>query len=129
MLILQDLVQLGRTGHLEGRDGSSKALFAMHILHKVGAVHFAHFGTQVTAADILVLLPGIDLRLHPHHTFSLHFAETAIAVINKPVPAQQFNRIRVMIFNDNFISKHEFIIHRVTVIRLVKCFHAYFNAL
>ena len=86
------LIILHRHHHLKGRDTYCEEFFAVQVFHFVEAVHAAHFCTQVATAYILVVFTGLKRRLHPHHSFTLHFTLGAIAVKNMPVTAVKFYR-------------------------------------
>lgn len=109
--------------HIKGWDDDIKGLFVIYIFHLVSSVHFANFGTEVTAADVLIGLAGIDLWLYAHNSFALNLTQAAIAVVNIPVPAYKFNRKYIVVFNGNFIRKHKLAVYRVAVFRLIVCFH------
>ena len=123
------LVVLHRDDHFKSRDTDIEHQFAVKIFHLVSTIHPAHFCAKIAAAHILVILPGLQRRLNANHTFAFHFTVAAVAVEDMPVPAVQFNGKSIVILQRNAVSKHEFRLQRVAVIRLVKGFHTYFHAL
>jgi hypothetical protein len=63
---------------------------------------------------------GFDNGLNTDNTFSLHFLLFCIAVMDKPMAAKELNWKSIVVLNGNPVGKHEFILHRIGIIRLVE---------
>lgn len=114
--------------HFKSRNGHFKMALVVYIFHDITAIHFAHIGGKITAADILVGFTGIDAGLNTHHSFAFHFFSASVAIPDMPLPVQEFYGKIVVILDGDPVGKHIFPIQRVAVVGLIESFNTYADA-
>ena len=82
------LVHFEWNDHFKSGDNNFKGLFAIKIFHRIGAIHFAHFGTEVTTTNILIFFARVYLWLHTNHPFAFNLSKCSRGIINVPVPTK-----------------------------------------